>query len=62
MTTSRACGFQDKEWIAVDNFAGFGQAYVYLVERAFGAGNGIYFYRSVDYGITFGPSGGTLIA
>ena len=55
-------GFQDKEWIAVDNFAGFGQGNVYLVERDFGAGDGIYFYRSVDDGLTFGPSGGTLIA
>jgi hypothetical protein len=55
-------GFQDKEWIAVDNFGGSGQGNVYLVERDFGAGNGIYFYRSTDDGATFGPSGGTLIA
>jgi len=33
-------GFQDKEWIAVDNFSGLGQGNVYLVERDFGAGDG----------------------
>jgi hypothetical protein len=55
-------GFQDKEWIAVDNFPGSGQGNVYLVERDFGAGNGIFFYRSTNDGVTFGPSGGTLIA
>src|SRR5262249_20272748 len=52
-------GFQDKEWITVDNFAGNGN--VYLVARDFGVGNGIYFFRSTDNGATFGPSGGTLI-
>jgi len=55
-------GFQDKEWIAVDNFTGLGQGNVYLVERDFGSGNGIYFFRSTDDGVTFLPSGGTLIA
>jgi hypothetical protein len=55
-------GFQDKEWIAVDNFTGFGLGNVYLVERDFGSGNGIYFYRSTADGVTFGPPGGTLIA
>jgi hypothetical protein len=55
-------GFQDKEWIAVDNFLGSGQGNVYLVERDFGIGNGIYFFRSTDDGSTFFPSGGTLIA
>ena len=54
-------GLQDKEWIAVDNFAGSGQGNVYLVERDFGPGNGIYFFRSTDDGLSFGPSGGTLI-
>src|SRR5262245_60268 len=54
-------GFQDKEWITVDNFAGAGASNVYLVARDFGAGNGIYFFRSTDNGATFGPSGGTLI-
>jgi hypothetical protein len=29
--------------------------------RDFGAGNGIYFFRSTDHGATFGPSGGTAI-
>jgi hypothetical protein len=55
-------GLQDKEWIAVDNFSGGGNGNVYLVERDFGAGNGIYFFRSTDNGNTFGPNGGTLIA
>jgi len=55
-------GLQDKEWIAVDNFTGSGQGNIYLVERDFGPGNGIYFFRSTDDGATFGPSGGTLIA
>jgi hypothetical protein len=54
-------GFQDKEWIAVDNFSGAGSGNVYLVARDFGAGNGIYFFRSTDNGATFAPSGGTLI-
>jgi hypothetical protein len=54
-------GFQDKEWITVDNFAGAGNGNVYLVARDFGVGNGIYFFRSTDHGSTFGPSGGTLI-
>lgn len=52
---------QDKDWIAVDNFAGSGNGNVYLVERDFGTGNGIYFFRSTDGGATFGPNGGTLI-
>jgi hypothetical protein len=53
--------FQDKSWITVDNFPASGNGNVYLVERDFGAGNGIYFFRSTDNGNTFGPSGGTLI-
>jgi hypothetical protein len=55
-------GFQDKEWIAVDNFSGPGQGNVYLANRDFGSGNGIYFYRSTNQGATFGPNGGTAIA
>ena len=54
-------GFQDKEWITVDNFAGSGNGNVYLVARDFGSGNGIYFYRSTNQGATFGPNGGTFI-
>ncbi|PYL61428.1 MAG: hypothetical protein DMF24_07225, partial [Verrucomicrobia bacterium] len=54
-------GMQDKDWIAVDNFPGPGNGNVYLAERDFGGGNGIYFFRSTDGGATFGPSGGTLI-
>src|SRR4029450_2810063 len=38
-----------------------GNGNVYLVERDFGPGNGIYFFRSTDDGNTFGPSGGALI-
>ncbi|QEC54591.1 choice-of-anchor D domain-containing protein [Flavisolibacter ginsenosidimutans] len=53
---------EDKEWIAVDNNAGGGNGNVYLLARNFGSGNGIYLYRSTDNGLTFGPSGGTLIA
>ncbi|MGI8583121.1 MAG: proprotein convertase P-domain-containing protein [Chitinophagaceae bacterium] len=52
---------EDKQWLTVDNFAGGGNGNVYLVSRNFGAGNGIYFYRSTDNGTTFGPGGGTLI-
>ena len=55
-------GFQDKAWITVDNFPGPGTGNVYHVTRDFGAGNGIFFYRSTDQGSTFGPLGGTLIA
>jgi len=56
-------GLQDKPWIAVDSFGlpGSGNGNVYLVERDFGPGNGIYFFRSIDNGNSFGPSGGTLI-
>jgi hypothetical protein len=60
--TPGTTGFQDKEWLTVDNFAGAGNGNVYLLARDFGAGDGIYLYRSTDGGATFGPSGGTLIA
>ncbi len=53
---------EDKQWMAVDNFAGPGQGNVYLVSRRFGGAQGIYFFRSTDQGVTFGPNGGTLIA
>jgi hypothetical protein len=55
-------GFQDKEWITVDNFPGAGRGNVYLVWRDFGPGNAIKFSRSTDGGATYGPSGGTVIA
>ncbi len=32
---------EDKQWIAVDNFAGPGNGNVYLISRSFGSGNGI---------------------
>ncbi len=52
---------EDKQWIAVDNFAGTGNGNVYLISRSFGSGNGIKMYRSTDNGATFGPSGGVSI-
>src|SRR5262245_11173650 len=52
---------EDKEWVTVDNFAGPGNGNVYIVSRRFGAGPGIYFFRSTDNGSTFGPNIGTLI-
>jgi hypothetical protein len=54
--------FQDKEWMAVDNFAGLGNGNVYLAWRQFGgAGQGIRFTRSLDAGASFGPSGGGVL-
>jgi hypothetical protein len=44
---------EDKEWLAVDNFAGAGQGNVYLISRRFGAPAGINFHRSTDQGATF---------
>ena len=56
-------GFQDKEWIAVDNFLGSGNGNVYVAWRSFSSGfAGIRFTRSTDNGNSFGPSGGLLIA
>ncbi len=52
---------EDKQWITVDNFAGAGNGNVYMLSRRFGAGPGIYFFKSTDNGATFGPSGGTSI-
>ncbi|MFN0158129.1 MAG: FlgD immunoglobulin-like domain containing protein [Bacteroidota bacterium] len=54
-------GDEDKQWHAVDNFAGTGNGNVYLISRNFGSGNGIYVYRSTDHGATFGPSAGVQI-
>ena len=57
-----ATGFQDKEWMAVDNFPGSGQGNVYLAFRDFAAtGGGIRFTRSTDNGATFSPSPAVLI-
>lgn len=55
-------GFQDKEWITVDNAPGPGRGNVYVGWRDFGAGNGIKFSRSTDGGATYNPVGGVLIA
>jgi len=61
--TPGVSGFQDKEWITVDNFPGAGRGNVYLAWRRFSASPaGIYFTRSTDGGNTWGPFGGTLIA
>lgn len=56
-----ATGFQDKEWIAVDNFSGAGQRNVYMAYRDFAAGGGMRFTRSTDFGATFSPSPGLLL-
>jgi hypothetical protein len=58
-----AVGFQDKEWLTVDNFPGTCHGNVYLAFRDFGpAPAGIRFTRSTDDGATFGPSPGLLLA
>jgi subtilisin-like proprotein convertase family protein len=44
----------DKPWIAVDNAAGTGQGYVYVVYRNFGTGGGVAINRSTDGGTTWG--------
>ena len=53
-------GVLDKPWIAADNFSGSGQGNVYLA--FLNAATGIFFTRSTDGGVSWGPSGGTLIA
>ena len=53
---------EDKAWMTVDNNAGPGNGNVYLISRRFDASQGLYFFRSLDNGNTFGPFGGTLIA
>jgi hypothetical protein len=56
---------QDKEWIAVDNFAGTCQGNVYMFWRNFssnGAKNGMTFTRSTNDGMTWGPSPGLFLA
>jgi hypothetical protein len=60
----RGVDSQDKEWLTVDNFPGLGQGNVYLVWRDFSsdpAKNRIFFTGSTDDGLTWGPSGGTVI-
>jgi hypothetical protein len=52
----------DKEWMAVDNFPGRGRGTVYLMTRDFGSGNGLFLTKSTDGGVTWGPSGGVLVA
>ena len=54
--------FQDKEWIAVDNFPGPGRGNVYLGWRQFGGpGEGVKMTKSTDGGATWGPNQGTTI-
>jgi hypothetical protein len=51
----------DKPWIAVDNYSGQGNGNVYLAWTDFsasGAEKGIFFTRSSDDGLTWGPNGG----
>ena len=55
-------GEQDKEWIAVDNYAGPGFGNVYMFWRNFAAGGGMTFGRSTDDGVTWGPNGGLKLA
>jgi hypothetical protein len=55
---------EDVYGLAVDNFAGPGQQNIYMASRRFGGtggGQGIYFFRSTDFGATFGPTFGTMI-
>jgi hypothetical protein len=53
---------QDKQWLAVDNFSGANAGNVYMCWTRFGATEDIFFTRSTDGGLTFGPNGGTLIS
>ncbi len=56
--------FQDKEWIAVDNYPGPGYGNVYLAWTDFlSVGEkGNFLTRSTDDGLSWGPSGGVPIA
>ncbi len=56
-----AADAHDKEWIAVDNFAGSGQGNVYMAWRDFGTGGGMLFTRSTDDGLTWSPNNGLSI-
>jgi hypothetical protein len=48
--------------MAVDNFGGTGNGNVYLISRRFGVtAPGIYMFRSLDNGATFGPTNGVLV-
>jgi hypothetical protein len=59
---------QDKPWVAVDNFAGpdgsgYGNTYLAWTDFSYENGKtGLYFTRSIDDGMHWGPNGGTLIA
>jgi hypothetical protein len=55
-------GDQDKEWITVDNFPGTEFGNVYLFWRNFGSPGGMTLTSSTDDGVTWGPSGGTVLA
>src|SRR5262249_26468263 len=62
-----AVDFADKPWIAVDNNPGPGYGNVYLAwvdltSPTGPRGKGMFFTRSTDDGLTWGPSGGVLIA
>jgi hypothetical protein len=57
--------FQDKPWVAVDNYAGPGYGNVYLAWADLGSPTGEnigeFFTRSTDDGLTWGPTGGVTI-
>jgi hypothetical protein len=54
-------GNQDKEWITCDNFPGTGYGTFYMFWRNFGTGGGMTLTKSTDDGLTWGPSGGTVL-
>jgi subtilisin-like proprotein convertase family protein len=52
----------DKEWIAVDNFAGTGNGNVYQFWRNFATPGGMMFTRATNDGVTWIPNGGLLLS
>src|SRR5436190_1954168 len=53
----------DKDWMAVDNFAGAGQHNIYVCATDFGFSPArIVVTHSTDGGVTFGPSGGVALS
>ena len=51
--TPGGSGMMDKQWLAVDNFAGPGNGTVYLLVRDFGPSNSIRLWRSTNSGASF---------
>ncbi|MBX7222872.1 MAG: hypothetical protein K1Y36_23185 [Blastocatellia bacterium] len=54
-------GSQDKPWIACDNFGGGGSGNFYAFWRNFASPGGMTFTRSTNDGVSWGPSGGTVL-